>query len=157
MRETVGLGRWTGHAAAAVLVVGVLVVIETMALAGSNGTARIWGRVTDREGAALQGARVSLASIDTKQVVAVHSDASGLFVFDKVAPGRYRIGVRYRHVGGQSDEGLLFEPNQTYTLDLPIDVGRTSGDGRVRETRPRPAAPLAPSNGTVRRSRARPA
>ena len=110
--------RLTGALTTVTLLVGL-----AAPLGGAAG-ARIRGRVTDLGSAPLSGASVSLIESVSDGVSVEYSDDLGLFVFDSVQPGRYRIAVHYGEIDAATDDEVTFDAGVTYTLDLPIDVGR---------------------------------
>ena len=69
----------------------VCLLLMPIAVAGQSGSA-IRGKITDSDGAALQGAEVQLVSRAGGRVSA-RTDAEGLFVFRDIAPGNYIIEI----------------------------------------------------------------
>jgi hypothetical protein len=92
--------------------------------------ARIAGHVTDQQRRPLRGAQIALHSTESVEILSTQTDGDGAFVFLRVAPGHYQVAVFYRGTGGMSDEALLFEAGETYTLDLPMDIPAEDRSGR---------------------------
>ena len=58
-----------------------------------TGTSAIGGTVTDQQGKALPGAKVTLTNVATNAMRSVESTNTGAYVFDLITPGDYRLEV----------------------------------------------------------------
>jgi hypothetical protein len=57
-------------------------------------TATVSGRVSDKSGAIVPGAKVEIQSVEQGIVTATVTDGAGIYVFPSVHPGQYRIAVQ---------------------------------------------------------------
>ncbi len=114
-----------GVALLAVLSIGGGLAVD----ADSPRHARIVGHVTGERQAPLSGARITLSATESPTTLTRTTEATGAFLFDQVPSGYYRVAVSYHDIGGASDEPLLFEAGETYTLDLPMAVTADVADG----------------------------
>jgi hypothetical protein len=58
-----------------------------------TGTSSIGGTITDQQGGAVPGARVTLTNVATNVTRSVESTNTGWYVFDLIAPGDYRLEI----------------------------------------------------------------
>ena len=65
-------------------------VLATSTLA-QNFRGQIRGLILDQTGAAVPGATVTLANVNTGVTATKQTDSAGLYVFDYVDPGTYRV------------------------------------------------------------------
>ena len=99
-------------------VVAIVIAAALAPIAQAVRPARIEGRVTGEGRVGVPGARVTLLPVDDLPPLAETTDSAGAFAFTQVRPGRYRIDVSYDAVHASSEEPVLFEAGETYTLDL---------------------------------------
>ncbi|MEQ1910873.1 MAG: carboxypeptidase-like regulatory domain-containing protein [Vicinamibacterales bacterium] len=101
-------------------VVAIIIAATLTPLAEAIRPARIDGRVTGEGHVPLHGARITLRPVEGRPLLTATTDTAGAFTFRQVAPGSYRIDVAYARLHASSNEPLLFEAGETYTLDLPM-------------------------------------
>lgn len=94
-------------------------VIFSIASFTQNG--HVKGRVIDQEtGEAIPFARIVLEADSVAQYMAV-SDFDGLFKFENVAPGEYKLRIRF--IGYDPiEENIIVKPNETSMLDYKMDA-----------------------------------
>ncbi len=63
-------------------------------------TATVSGQVVDPSGLSITGAQVKLVDIDRDTTTGTTTNASGLYTFPSVRPGRYRMEVTSRRLQG---------------------------------------------------------
>lgn len=68
-------------------------VILATSLLGQTGTSAISGIVTDQQGKAVPGAKVTLTNIATNASRSTQSTGTGAYVFDLITPGDYRLEI----------------------------------------------------------------
>lgn len=86
----------------------------------------IKGRVTDRSGAAITAAQVTLTERSTGEHFAAVSSGEGYFDFPSLVPGRYRVEARANGFQPLRREGVTLNVGQTVSVDLPLPVGGAS-------------------------------
>src|SRR3954465_5537012 len=74
-------------------VAGLLLVVSTFAWAQSSFTAAVRGLVTDKSGAAIVGAKITVLEADRNVPHAVVSDEAGRFAVTALPPGSYSMSV----------------------------------------------------------------
>jgi outer membrane receptor protein involved in Fe transport len=85
--------------------------------------AAIVGRITDRAGAVIRQARVTVTNIETNLSVSTLSDENGHFLISPLIPGRYRVNVEADGFRGFVREGITLEVEQTARVDLTLAIG----------------------------------
>jgi Carboxypeptidase regulatory-like domain len=85
--------------------------------------AQIRGLVTDNSGAVLPGATVTLANVDTGVNVTRQSDTEGLYIFDYVNPGTYRITVTMSGFGDFMQENISVQSGGDVTVNVNMKPG----------------------------------
>jgi hypothetical protein len=68
-----------------------LVIVATLTAASQSGSAVVRGTVTDQQGKAIAGAKVTLTSVDKNLSRSQTTNEEGIYVFNSTAPGNYRI------------------------------------------------------------------
>jgi Carboxypeptidase regulatory-like domain len=99
----------------------------------TTGNGSVTGRVSDPTGASVPGATVSLIDESTNIPITIQSNASGLYAFNDVTPGKYDLvvtkpGFRKSVVAGQD-----VTTGANLTLDVGLEVGATSETVEVKE------------------------
>jgi Carboxypeptidase regulatory-like domain len=112
----------------------VLCFIPTVLLGQeATGNGSVTGRVTDPSGATVPGASVSLIDQSTNIPITLESNASGLFVFNDVTPGKYdlvvtKAGFRKSVVAAQE-----VTTGTNLTLNVALEVGSSTETVEVKE------------------------
>jgi hypothetical protein len=88
-----------------------------------GGNAVLSGTVTDSTGAAVPGAHVTATNIDTNLVLNSDSNASGLYRFPTLPPGKYTITTEMQGFQKVQQTGVVLTVSQQATLDLKLQVG----------------------------------
>lgn len=94
--------------------------------AQQRNTAGIYGRITDPQNAAVEGARVTLTQTDTGITRVTESNAAGEWEFPSINVGPY--SVRFEKTGFQTVEqtGIVLQVNDNRRADVTLSVGSTS-------------------------------
>src|SRR6185369_17309813 len=71
----------------------VLLGIGSMTIFGQTGTSSVRGTVVDPQGKVVSGATVTLTNTETNTARNQTNSDSGIFVFEQVPPGPYRLDV----------------------------------------------------------------
>ncbi|MGA2535663.1 MAG: TonB-dependent receptor [Terracidiphilus sp.] len=85
--------------------------------------ASLRGTVTDPSGAVIPGATVTLSNKDTNQTRTAQSDASGIYTFNALAPGSYRVVVERDGFKKKEIAQVVLIPEQPNALDLRMELG----------------------------------
>jgi hypothetical protein len=100
--------------------------------------ASLRGTVTDPTGAVIPGATVTLTNKDTNQSRSSTSDPSGLYNFEALAPGNYRVVAERAGFQKKEVAQVVLIPEQPNALNLQLAVGNTQQTVTVNGS----AAPL---------------
>jgi Carboxypeptidase regulatory-like domain/TonB-dependent Receptor Plug Domain len=101
-----------------------LLAHATMALAQNAGSFR--GSVTDKTGAVVPGATVSLTNEGTKFARTGQTDAKGQFFFAAVEPGTYSLKAELSGFKTYEAKGQRVGANATAGVDIVMEVGTQS-------------------------------
>lgn len=85
--------------------------------------ASLRGTVTDPTGAVVPGATVTLTNKDTNQTKTSTSDASGLYGFEQLAPGNYRVVAERQGFQKKEISQVVLIPEQPNALNVQMEVG----------------------------------
>jgi hypothetical protein len=81
------------------------------------------GLVTDPSGGVIAGAVVEIANLDTSTKRSVVSDAAGLYSFNQVVPGRYRLTAQAPGFSVATIDGVQLVVNTPSTIAIKLQVG----------------------------------
>ena len=90
---------------------------------GQTYRAQIRGLVTDQTSATVPGATVTLTNINTGFVNTKQTDSSGLYVFDYVDAGTYRIAVEAPGFGKFVQENVVVQSGGDVTVNASLSPG----------------------------------
>ena len=141
-----------GDLARPVTLLAVLLVLQLGAhsSAAQDGgiTATLRGIVQDDTGAVLPGAQVTLTNTGTKALQTLATDERGAFVFAGLWPGTYDLKIELSGFKTlRSSANIVLSPNDTRVIDVQLEIGSQTGNGRRR---PRPATSSRPRPGRAR-------
>ena len=91
--------------------------------AHAQGTATLAGRVRDEQGAGVADARVTATNTATNQKRDVRTDDSGLYVFNELAPGVYRVRVERDGFRQTVVEDITLNVESRASEDFTLRVG----------------------------------
>jgi len=98
-----------------------------MALFGqARNTARLYGRVTDQQGAAITGAAAELLQVDTGMVHPAESNQAGEFDFPTIPVGEYRLTVQKAGFRKVEERDILLQVNDNRRIDVALVIGEVS-------------------------------
>ncbi len=107
------------------IVLSLLCVSSAASAQNYRGSVR--GRVTDPNGAAVKGAKLSLVDQDTNETRSAVTDDRGEYVFPLLRPAPYRLQVE--QTGFQkTSENLIVRVNQESRLNVSLSVGGAQVD-----------------------------
>ncbi len=84
-------------------------------------TGQISGVISDPNGAVIQGAAVTAKSLDTNFSRSITTDSGGVFAFQLLPPGRYRITVTASGFQETSAD-VVVNITQTTNVNIPLSV-----------------------------------
>src|SRR5262249_17056080 len=102
-----------------------LPIILMLAVAAHAQTSRgaVTGTLRDSMGAAIAGAHVTLAGVETGVRLSTDSNETGVYRFDAVDPGIYDLTVAHPGFRAYSATGINVEANRVITVDPRLEVG----------------------------------
>src|SRR5215472_6305928 len=89
-------------------------------------TARITGRVTDRTGAVVPGASVTVTNSETGAERKVTANEEGYYAAPLLLPGEYRVTVEHAGFKPITRAGVKLDVDQRAELDFVLEVGGVS-------------------------------
>jgi hypothetical protein len=106
---------------------GVLCLIACIVLSSMSAHAQfrgsLRGTVTDPQGAAIRGVKVTLVNTDTNQSQVATSDDNGIFQFGALPPAPYRLTAERDGFKAKVLDRVQIIPEQPNALNLQLDVG----------------------------------
>lgn len=109
---------------ASFLILGLLflLVLATPTRAQTT-TAKISGEVTDPNGAAVPGAKVTATNVQTNIARTVTADDEGRFLISELAPGQYEVLVERQGFSKELRRGLVLTVGRDAVLTIALKVG----------------------------------
>jgi len=98
--------------------------------------AQVRGLITDESNAALVGATVKLSNVNTGVEVTRQTDSSGLYIFDFVEPGTYRVAVQSTGFGNFVQENVSVQSGGDVTVNGVLRPGALQQTVTVESTPP---------------------
>jgi hypothetical protein len=90
---------------------------------GQSVNATLDGNVTDKTGAVIQGAQVTLTAVDTQRTITVQTDPAGRFSFPNLSPGAYDLTISAKGFRTYEQKNIQLLANQSAGIDATLDVG----------------------------------
>src|SRR5262245_47070346 len=101
-------------------------LLATLPLAAQTDTGSLEGRVTDRQGAAVSGARIQLTNQASGAVRKIESGAGGNYRFTLIPPGRYDVEAAAPGFRTFVDTGVPVAVAAPARLDIGLEIGAVS-------------------------------
>ncbi len=98
--------------------------------------ADIVGTVTDSNGAAVQGATITIAKVDTNATRSVTSGDSGEYKAPSLDIGTYKITVTKQGYQTVTQENVVLQTNDRLRIDLTLPPGTVSGEVTITAAPP---------------------
>jgi hypothetical protein len=105
------------------VLVGVTVLVVTIAPAWAQATAELAGRVTDESGAVLPGVSVTVAQIDAGFTRTTVTDGEGGYSLPNLPTGPYRLEVALQGFRTYVQTGIVLQVGATPTINAALAVG----------------------------------
>ena len=116
-------------------VFAMLLLTAMTAFAQSTVTGGISGKVVDPNGAAVNGATVTVTNTGTNASVTAVSSDDGVFRVTNLQPGKYRVEIAASGFGKGTSEAVV-EVGTITTVDVPLKVGEATGEVTVTAEAP---------------------
>ena len=117
------------------LVAGVCLLMGG-AKAAAQGLGRISGTVTDKSGAVIAGANISVTRVQTGETLTTQSSSSGVYVFPSLAPSTYTVTGAAQGFSTLTNKDVLLQADQALTVDLTLTAGGSNEVVQVDATPP---------------------
>ncbi len=104
----------------------VVFLVSASLLLGQTGTSGITGVVSDPQGRAVIGAKVTLTNVGTNATRTTQTTSEGAYLFDLIIPGDYRIEVEslgFRKAVVENAKALIGKQTE---INLRLDLGQVS-------------------------------
>ena len=82
------------------------------------------GNITDPSGAAVPGAHVEALNVNTGVTRQAASDANGIYLFNELLPGTYKVTISATNFGTKVTENVLVEANATRRVDVQLRLSQ---------------------------------
>src|ERR1017187_6328486 len=92
-------------------------------VAAQTPTGTIQGVVTDKTGAAVQGASITVVRTTTNEERKATSDSAGRYEFVFVEPGVYNVKVEAKSFETAKQDNVLVQVTETRPVNFKLDVG----------------------------------
>jgi hypothetical protein len=102
------------------------VLIFAVSALGQTGTSALSGVVSDQQGRAVVGANVTLTNVGTNATRTTQTTDAGVYIFDLLPPGEYRIEVEatgFRKAVVESAKALIGKPTE---VNIPLEIGQVN-------------------------------
>ncbi len=109
-----------------------LLLASEASLFAQVGTATLSGTVTDPSGAVVVNAEVQAVNTGTNFAQITHSNSTGLYVFDSLPPGHYRLTGKSPGFKEVLEQGLILHVQDTVTVNLKMELGSPSESVTVK-------------------------
>jgi hypothetical protein len=120
---------------ATILIFLLILGVPVISLAQS-GLGSITGHVSDKTGAAIQGAKVTVTNTATGVSIDSATNGVGIYVFQQLSPGSYRVEATARGFKTAVRDGLNLDVDGNLGIDLKLEVGSTSETVTVTSAAP---------------------
>src|SRR5215813_1643400 len=114
----------------------VLAVLTQPALGQAGYTAQLRGLVTDKSGAVIPDARVTITDSGTSISTSVPTDGTGHYIFSSLRPTTYTLRVESRGFEAAVHKNLVLAVSQQATLDVTLKPASITTEVQVTDTAP---------------------
>src|SRR5437867_4456028 len=111
-------------------------ILASVSLAQTAGTATMAGTVTDTAGAVLVGAKVSVVNIETAFVSDTLTNPEGSYYVPYLAPGTYRLTIEVPGFKRYVRDAIVLRTGETPRLDVQLELGAVTESVQVSGTAP---------------------
>jgi hypothetical protein len=100
-----------------------LTIVASLTAAAQSGSAVVRGTVSDQQGKAIAGAKVTLTSVDKNLSRSLTTNEEGIYVFNSIAPGDYRIDVEASSFKKVSISKVVALVDTQREVNVQLEVG----------------------------------
>ncbi|MBS1828724.1 MAG: carboxypeptidase regulatory-like domain-containing protein [Acidobacteria bacterium] len=100
-----------------------LLLLAASAFAQTTGTATLVGTLTDKSGAIIPGANISIVNTETQFVYTGQTNAEGGYYIPNLNPGSYRLTVEAQGFKKYVREGITLRTSEQPRIDIQLEVG----------------------------------
>ncbi len=125
--------------------VALALVVANHAAWAQTGTASIYGEAVDPKGLAVVGAKVTLTNVETGATRTVETDATGVYLFPALPPGKYSLRVEMAGFRASERRNVELLVNTTVKANAQLEIGAVTETVQVIEA----AAPLNTTDATM--------
>ena len=104
----------------------VIVFLCSIALFAQGDSAALSGRVTDQKGLAVVGAKITAVNMNTNNTIPAETNEAGLYNFQSLPPGIYRITVEKEGFEMLVKPGLELHVADSVAINFTLQVGSIS-------------------------------
>ncbi|MBY0373735.1 MAG: TonB-dependent receptor, partial [Bryobacteraceae bacterium] len=94
------------------------------------------GAITDKSGAAMGGAKITVQNLETQIAREATTDEAGLFTVPLLPPGRYKVTAQKQGFRQAFQDNLTLEVNQTVRVEFQLEVGQVTESVEVKASAP---------------------
>ena len=124
------------HCAFAVCALAVAAVLLTGVAFAQSTTAQLTGAVTDRSGASVPGASITVTNVATGITRTATTSEVGYYTAALLPPGNYSVRIEKQGFRTVTRSGIVLNVDQVVRLDLTLEVGSVSEAIDVTATAP---------------------
>ena len=106
-------------------------LLPLAALLAQVDTGGVSGVVSDRTGAVIPGAKITIRQIDTNVSIALATNEAGFYSAPAVRPGRYEIAVAHEGFRPQQSQPFDLRVQDRLEVNFELEVGATSSEVTV--------------------------
>ena len=106
------------------------------AWAQSTGAATVVGTVTDKSGAVVPGAKVTVRNLGTQFISSGQTNAAGAYYVPSLNSGTYEVAVEATGFKKFVQTGLVLRINESPRIDVQLEVGNVTESVKVDATAP---------------------
>ena len=106
------------------------------AWAQSTGAATVVGTVTDKSGAVVPGAKVTVRNLGTQFISSGQTNSAGAYYVPSLNSGTYEVAVEATGFKKFVQTGLVLRINESPRIDVQLEVGNVTESVKVDATAP---------------------
>jgi hypothetical protein len=104
----------------------IALLLAAPVLFAQSQNASLDGQVTDKTGAVIPGASVTISAAERQLSTTIQTDTSGRYSFPNLAPGTYTLTIEAKGFKTSVQNNIQLLANQAARIDASLDVGEAS-------------------------------
>src|SRR5262249_54775731 len=113
-------------------------LLAALTLSAQVDTGAVSGVVTDRSGAVVPGAKISILQLDTNQVTELTTNESGFYSAPSLRVGRYEISVGHEGFRPQKSQPFDLRVQDRAEVNFQLEVAATTSEITISARAPLP-------------------